>query len=242
MASKRALICSTARTGLAKSFRSGFNATHGAAMTGEVIRAAIERAGIAPGDVEDVHIGCGNPEAATGHNIARNAALWAGCPATTSGVTVSRFCSSGLNAIATAAYSIADGAPICVAGGVESISMVMPSVMKTTVLESKLKKEWPALWMPMIETADIVGQRYGISREAQDAYALESQRRTAAAQDAGKYDAEIVPVNATMEVTTPSIISSFRHHCQRYCENERAGATLRPEPARSRGVVWRVQD
>jgi len=200
--SRRAVIVSTARTGLTKSFRSGFNNTHGAVMQGHAIKHAIEKAGISPGDVEDVIIGCGFPEGATGMNIARNAALWAGCPVTTSGTTINRFCSSGLQAVASAAHSVmVDGVDVAIGGGVESISMVSPVASKTTVTEEKLMSEFPALWMPMIETADIVSARYGISREAQDVYSVESQRRTAAAQEAGLFKDEIVPMKATMLVT-----------------------------------------
>ena len=158
--SRRAVIVSTARTGLTKSFRSGFNNTHGAVMQGHAIKHAIEKAGISPGDVEDVIIGCGFPEGATGMNIARNAALWAGCPITTSGTTINRFCSSGLQAVASAAHSVmVDGVDVAIGGGVESISMVSPVASKTTVTEEKLMSEFPALWMPMIETADIVSAR-----------------------------------------------------------------------------------
>ena len=158
--SRRAVIVSTARTGLTKSFRSGFNNTHGAVMQGHAIKHAIEKAGISPGDVEDVIIGCGFPEGATGMNIARNAALWAGCPVTTSGTTINRFCSSGLQAVASAAHSVmVDGVDVAIGGGVESISMVSPVASKTTVTEEKLMSEFPALWMPMIETADIVSAR-----------------------------------------------------------------------------------
>ena len=197
----RALIVSTARTGLAKSFRGGFNATHGAALGGHVIQHAIERAGIAPEAVEDVIMGCGMPEGETGMNIARNAAMWAGCPVTTSGTTINRFCSSGLQAIASAAQQIVvGGTPCAIGGGLDSISLVQPKMVKGAVVEKKLMKTWPALWMPMIDTADLVAQRYGISRERQDAYSLRSQQLTAAAQAEGKYDDEIVPMQTVMAV------------------------------------------
>ena len=198
----RALIVSTARTGLAKSFRGGFNLTHGAALGGHAIKSAIERAGIEPGAVEDVILGCGMPEAETGMNIARNAAMWAGCPVTTSGTTVNRFCSSGLQAVAMAAQAIlVDGTPCAIGGGLDSISLVQPKALgKGVVVEKKLMKEWPALWMPMIDTADLVAKKYGVSRAAQDAYALRSQQRTAAAQAAGLFDAEIVPMETVMAV------------------------------------------
>jgi len=168
--STRAVIVSTARTGLAKSYRGGFNLTHGAAIAGHAIKHAVLRARVEPEEVEDVLLGCGFPEGATGFNIARNAAVWAGLPLTTAGTTVSRFCSSGLNAIAMAAHAVRlEGVPVAVAGGVESISLVQPVVAKTTVTEPRLMASHPALWMPMIETADILAARYGISRGDLDA-------------------------------------------------------------------------
>lgn len=195
------MIVSTARTGLAKSFRGGFNMTHGAALGGHVIKAAIQRANIDPSIVDDVAMGCAMPEGETGMNVARNAALWAGCPVSTSGVTVNRFCSSGLQAIAMAAHSIiVDNASCVIGGGVDSVSLVQPKLLKGTVVEKNLMKTYPALWMPMIETSDITAKRYGISRVRQDEYAVESQRRTAQAQKDGAFDREIVPMNVTMAV------------------------------------------
>jgi acetyl-CoA C-acetyltransferase len=198
---REAVIVSYARTGLAKSGRGGFNNTHGAAMAGHAIQHAVERAGIEKDIVEDVIIGCGGPEGATGQNVARNAALWAGLPITTSGVTINRFCSSGLNAIAMAAGYIRDGAPVTVGGGVESISLVQMSGKMNTykLTEEKLMNEYPALWMPMIDTADIVAERYNISREYQDEYSLRSQQRIAAAQAAGLFKDEIVPMKTKMK-------------------------------------------
>jgi acetyl-CoA C-acetyltransferase len=185
---KQAVIVSTARTGLAKSVRGGFNQTHGAVMGGHAVKHAIARAGVAPGAVEDVYMGCGFPEGATGNNIGRESALWAGCPVTTGGVTINRYCSSGLNAIAMAAQQImTDGTDIAVGAGVESISLVqMGGVNLKNFTEEHLLKTHPALWMTMIETAEIVAERYGISRERQDQYALQSQQRTAAAQASRK--------------------------------------------------------
>jgi acetyl-CoA C-acetyltransferase len=196
------VIVSYARTGLAKSARGGFNITHGAAMTGHALQHAISRAGVDPGEVEDVVIGCGQPEGATGHNVARNAAIWAGCPVTTSGTTINRFCSSGLQAISVAAHYVRDeGADVAAAGGVESISLVQLGGHMNTYFftEEKLMSARPDLWMPMIETADIVAQRYGVSREVQDQYALRSQQLTAAAQQAGKFKDEIVPMPVKMK-------------------------------------------
>ncbi len=199
---KEAVIVSTARTGLAKSGRGGFNMTHGAAMAGHAVKHSIERAGIEPDEVEDVIMGCGTPEGATGQNVGRLAAIWAGCPVTTSGVTVNRFCSSGLQTIAMASGRvIAEGADIVVGAGVESISMVsMQGINLKDITEEKLMESYPALWMPMIETADIVAKRYNISREYQDEYSLQSQQRTAAAQQAGLFDDEIVPMETKMKV------------------------------------------
>lgn len=199
---REAVIVSTARTGLAKSFRGGFNITHGAVMGGEVLRHAIARAKIEPGHVEDVVMGCGNPEGATGHNNARLSAIRAGCPVTTAGTTINRYCSSGLQSIALAAGRIVgEGVPVMAAGGVESISLVRGNTMNLHhFTEEQLMKTHPALWMTMIETAEIVAERYGISREAQDEYALQSQMRVAAAQENGKFDDEIIPVETVMEV------------------------------------------
>ncbi len=198
---KQAVIVSTARTGLAKSVRGGFNQTHGAVMGGHAVKHAIARAGIAPGEVEDVYMGCGFPEGATGNNIARESALWAECPVSTGGVTINRYCSSGLNAIAMAAQQImTDGTDVAVGAGVESISLVqMGGINLKNFTEEHLLKTQPALWMTMIETAEIVAERYGISRERQDQYALQSQQRTAAAQASGKYTDEIVPLATKMK-------------------------------------------
>jgi acetyl-CoA C-acetyltransferase len=197
---KDVVIVSTARTPIGKAFRGAFNKTHGATMAGHVIQHAVERAKIDPSEVEDVILGVGNPEGATGHNVARNAAIRAGLPVTTAGVTINRYCSSGLNAISMAAQRIiVDNVPVMVAGGVESISLVQNNINMKYYFEEWLMKHKPELWYPMIKTADIVAHRYKISREAQDEYALQSQMRTAAAQNAGKFDQEIVPLKTIME-------------------------------------------
>jgi acetyl-CoA C-acetyltransferase len=198
---RQAVIVSTARTGLAKSMRGGFNMTHGAVMGGHAIANAISRAGIAPGEVEDVYMGCAQPEGATGMNIARLSAVRAGCPVTTAGVTINRFCSSGLQAIAMAAQQIiVEGTPVAIGGGVESISLVQMGGMNTkNITEDGLMVTKPALWMSMIETAEIVAERYAVSREDQDRFALESQKRTAAAQEAGRFNDEIVPLPTKMK-------------------------------------------
>jgi len=198
---REAVIVSTARTGLAKSHRGGFNNTGGAAMAGHAIKHSIERAGIEPAEVSEVVLGCGTPQGTTGNNIGRVAALKAGCPVTTTGVTVSRHCSSGLNAIATAAGRIiVDGESIVVGAGVESITHSLTGKGFTLQVDKPLMEQHPGLWMPMIETADIVADRYKVSREYQDQYSLESQKRTAAAQDGGLYDHEIVPMDTRMIV------------------------------------------
>ena len=199
----RAVIVSYARTGLAKSGRGGFNNTHGAAMTGHAIKHAVERAKIAPEEIEDVVIGCGGPEGATGHNVARQSLIWAGLPVTTSGTTVNRFCSSGLQAIAQASHYITnEGAKAAIGGGVESISLVQMSghMNRHHFTEEQLMKTKPELWMTMIETADIVAKRYNVSREYQDEYSLRSQQRIAAAQANGTFKDEIVPMPTKMKV------------------------------------------
>ena len=198
---KEAVIVSTARTGLAKSMRGGFNITHGAVMGGHAIKHAIAKAGIDPSEVEDVYMGCAQPEGATGMNIGRLSAIWAGCPVTTGGVTINRFCSSGLQAIAMAAQQVmTQSTPVAIGAGVESISLVQMGGMNTkNITEEHLMATKPALWMSMIETAEIVAERYKVSRERQDHYALESQRRTAAAQQAGRFADEIVPLPTKMK-------------------------------------------
>ncbi len=197
-----AVIVSTARTPIGKAFRGAFNVTHGAVMAGHVIGHAVARAGIDPAEVEDVVLGCGYPEGATGKNIARLAALRAGLPVSTAATTINRFCSSGLQAIAMAAQRVmVDRVPVMVAGGVESVSLVQPHLNQTHADEDWLMANKPELWMGMIETADIVAGRYGISREAQDDYALQSEQRTAAAQEAGRFDEEIVPLETIKRVT-----------------------------------------
>jgi acetyl-CoA C-acetyltransferase len=195
-----AVIVSTARTPMSKSVRGLFNNTHGITLAGHALQHAIERAGVAPEDVEDVVLGCAYPEGATGFNIGRNAAMAAGCPPSTAGMTVNRYCSSGLQAIAIAAGRIVnERVPVMAAGGVESISLVQfgGAANKSNATEQDLFKRMPALWMTMIETAEIVADRYQVSRESQDEFALLSQQRTAAAQEAGRYDAEIVPLETT---------------------------------------------
>jgi acetyl-CoA C-acetyltransferase len=191
-----AVIVSTARTPIGKAYRGAFNNTHGATLGGHVIKHAVERAKVDPAEVEDVIMGCATPEGATGGNIARQCAIRAGLPVTTSGTTVNRFCSSGLQTIAMAAQRvIVDGVPVMVGGGLESISLVQNEHAN----RYRAKDEWivehkPAIYDSMLQTAQTVADRYKISREYQDEYALQSQMRTAAGQQAGKFDDEIVPL------------------------------------------------
>ncbi len=196
-----AVIVSTARTALAKSWRGSFNMTHGATLGGHVVKAAVERAGIDPAEVEDVIMGCATPEGATGSNIARQIALRAGLPVTAAGVTVNRFCSSGLQTIAMAAQRvIVDKVPVMVAGGVESISCVQNEANRHMIMEAWLQQNKPEVYWPMLQTAETVAKRYNIARELQDQYGARSQQRAAAAQAAGKFNDEIVPITVTMGV------------------------------------------
>jgi acetyl-CoA C-acetyltransferase len=194
-----AVIVSTARTGLAKSWRGAFNMAHGATLGGHVVRHAMERARIEPASVEDVIMGCALPEGATGGNIARQIALRAGCPVSTAGVTVNRFCSSGLQAIAFAAQRIIAGeGEVYVAGGVESISCVQNEANRHMAREAWLLEHKPQIYWSMLETAETVARRYGIPREKQDEYGVRSQQRAAAASAAGKFADEIVPMTVRM--------------------------------------------
>ena len=190
-----AAIVSAARTPIGKAFRGAFNQTHGATMAGHVISHAIERAGVDPSEVEDVVVGTGLPEGATGHNIGRVAALRAGLPRSVAGTTINRYCASGLQAISTASHRvIVDGAKVMVAAGVESISLVQNEMNMNGFTEEWALRHEPSLYMPMLQTADFVAKKYKVSRETQDEYSLQSQQRVAAAQTAGRFDAEIVPL------------------------------------------------
>ncbi len=196
-----AVVVSTARTPLCKSWKGAFNMTHGATMGGHALQHAMARARLEPGDVEDVIMGCANPEGATGRNIARQIAIRAGCPVTTSGMTVNRFCSSGLQTIAIASQRVMTGeGDIFAAGGVESISCVQNEMNKHMLNEDWISKCKPELYWPMLQTAEYVAKTYGISREQQDRYGVRSQQRAAAARAAGKFDAEIVAMTTTMKV------------------------------------------
>jgi acetyl-CoA C-acetyltransferase len=196
-----AVIVSTARTALTKSWRGAFNMTHGAKLGSHAVKHVMERTGIAPAEVEDVIMGCGLPEGATGSNIARQIAIRAGCPVRTPGMTVNRFCSSGLQAIAIAAQRvIADEGDIYVAGGVESISCVQNDLNKHMLTDDWLVRHKPEIYWPMLQTAEYVAKKYGISREDQDRYGVRSQQLAAAAEAAGKFKEELFPVMARMKV------------------------------------------
>lgn len=197
--SREAVIVSTARTPLAKSWRGAFNMTHGATLAGHVVRSAIERAKVEPELVEDVLMGCSFPEGADGQNIARQAAIRAGLPVSVPGMTVNRFCSSGLQTIAIAAQRIIAGeGSVYVAGGVESISCVQNEINMHMIEEAWIREHKPALYMPMLKTAEVVAQRYAIARERMDEYGARSQQRAGAAQAAGHFDAELAPLETTM--------------------------------------------
>jgi acetyl-CoA C-acetyltransferase len=197
-----AVIVSTARTGLAKSFRGALNMTHGNVLGAHVIRAAMERAKVEPGEIEDVVLGCAFPEGATGQNIGRMAALKAGLPVSVSGMTVNRYCSSGLQAIALAAQRVQVGeGDVFVAGGLESISLVQNNLNTFMSKDEDLAKAMPTAYWNMIQTAEYVGKTYGVGREAQDRYGARSQQRAAAAVAAGKFNDEIVPIKVRAQKT-----------------------------------------
>ena len=196
-----AVIVSTARTPLAKSWKGAFNMTHGATLGGMAIKAAVERAGVDPAAIDDVLMGCANPEGATGMNIARQAALRAGLPISVSGATVNRFCSSGLQTIAMAAQRIIAGeSDLLVAGGLESISCVQQEMNRHMIADSWLKEHKPAIYMSMLETAENVAKRYGIPKERMDEYGAASQQKACAAQEAGKFNDEMISCTVTAGV------------------------------------------
>jgi acetyl-CoA C-acetyltransferase len=200
---REAVIVSTARTPIGKAARGAFNNTQGQELIGHAIAQAVKRAGIDPGLVEDVIVGCAMQQGSTGSNVARQGLLRAGLPVTVPGMSIDRQCSSGLMAIATAAKQIVhDGMQVAIGGGVESISLVQNDKMnRYRAADPWLVKNLPQIYMTMIETAEIVAERYGVSREAQDEYSLQSQQRTAQAQAEGRYDAEIAPLTSVMIVT-----------------------------------------
>ena len=190
-----AVIVSTARTPLAKSWKGAFNMTHGATLGGHAVKHALQRAGLDAAQVEDVIMGCANPEGATGANIARQIAIMAGCPVTVSGMTVNRFCSSGLQTIALAAQRVIAGeGDVYVAGGVESISCVQQEMNMHMMVDPDLNKLKPEIYWSMLQTAEQVAKRYNIGRDAMDEYGAASQQKACAAQREGRYDAEIAPI------------------------------------------------
>ena len=231
-----AVIVSTARTPIGKAFRGALNDTHGAVLGGHAIRAAVTRAGVDPAEIDDVLIGCATPEGATGSNIARQAACVAGLPVTVPGFTLDRKCSSGLQTIALAAQRVMAGeGDIYVAGGLESVSLTQPNLNLVRAREDWIVEHKPELYWSMIETADNVSHRYGVSRAAQDAYALVSQQRTAAAQAEGRLDAEIVPITAKKlvsdkagQVVGEEVVTLARDEGNRPDTNAEGLAKLRP--------------
>ncbi|MFN3465258.1 MAG: thiolase family protein [Terricaulis sp.] len=199
---KDVAIVSYCRTGIAKATRGALNQTHGIAMAAHVMKQAVARAKIEAGEIEDVVLGCGLPEGATGHNVARNAALYAGFGVGVPGITVNRYCGSGLSAASYVANAIARGEITCgIAGGVESISLVQFNLNFNGFFYEPLQQMMPAVWWTMNQTADFVAEKYGISRQALDEYVVMSQKRVAEANAAGKYAEEIVPITTKMKVT-----------------------------------------
>lgn len=197
----KAVIVSTARTPLAKSWKGAFNMTHGATLGGHAVQHAIARAGIDPAEVEDVLMGCANPEGATGANIARQIALRAGLPVTVSGATVNRFCSSGLQTIAMASQRIMAGeGEVYVAGGVESISCVQQEMNQHMLQDPWLVEHKPEIYWSMLQTAEQVAKRYGVAKERMDQYGAQSQQKACAAHEAGKFTDEIAPITVTAGV------------------------------------------
>ena len=239
-----AVIVSTARTPIGKAYRGAYNATTPAMLGGIAIANAVERAGVAPDEVEDVIMGCAMPEGATGQNFARHAALRAGLPVTAGAATINRFCSSGLQSIAMAANRVVmDKVPVAVAGGIESISALPPEHQADMRVEDPVVRETkPEIYMVMLDTAETVANRYNVSREAQDEYALASQMRTAAAQQAGRYDDEIVAVETVMKVkdretgeVSDTPVTIDRDECNRPSTNAEGLATL--QAVREGGTV-----
>ena len=223
----QALIVSTARTPLARSWKGAFNMTHGATLGGFAIRAAVERAGIDPGAIDDVLMGCANPEGATGWNIARQAALRAGLPVTVAGATVNRFCSSGLQTIAMAAQRIVCGeGEVHVAGGVESISCVQQEMNQHMFKDAWLLEHKPEIYWPMLQTAETVARRYQVDKERMDQYGAASQQKACAAQEQGWFKDEIVPVTVTAGVADAVLGLRSKEVTLSADEGLRAGTTV----------------
>lgn len=224
-----AVIVSTARTPIGKAFRGAFNDTQAQSLIGHAVKHAVERAGVDPAEIQDCVIGCAIQQGSTGTNIGRQAVIRAGLPVTIAGMSLDRQCASGLMAIASAAKQIVhDGMEMAIGGGVESVSLVQnQNIRKDRVRDPWIQENMPSLYMSMLETAEIVADRYGISREDQDAYALRSQQRTAAAQEAGKFDDEIVPLKTVMQVVNKETkeVSSVEVELKKD-EGNRPGTTL----------------
>ena len=222
-----AVIVSTARTPLAKSWKGAFNMTHGATLGGHAVKHAIQRAGIEAAEVDDVIMGCANPEGATGANIARQIALMADCPITTSGMTVNRFCSSGLQTIALAAQRIIAGeGDVFVAGGVESISCVQQEMNQHMLADPMLMKKKPEIYWNMLQTAEQVAKRYAISRDAMDHYGARSQQRATAALEAGLFTAEIAPITVKAGIADATLGLMTKEVTVSQDEGIRAGTTF----------------
>ena len=237
---REAVIVSAARTPIGKAYKGAFNNTYGATLAAHPIREIVARAGIDPGEIDDVAMGCALQQGTTGNNIARQAALRAGLPVQVSGQTIDRQCSSGLMAIATSAkYITQDGAPIAIGGGVESISLVQNQHMNLHMaFDPWLVENMPTLQVSMIETAEVVGERYNISRDAEDEYALQSQQRTAQAQAEGRFDQEIVPFTTVMKVTDKATgETSEKEITLTKDEGNRPSTTI--EDLRKLSPVWR---
>ena len=237
-----AVIVSTARTPLAKSWRGSFNMTHGATLAGHAIEHAVKRAGIDPAEVEDVIMGCALQQGATGLNIARYAALRAGLPVTAGGTTIDRQCASGLQAIAVAAQRIiVDKVPVMVAGGVESISCVQANVNMTYIQDEWMAEHRPDFFMSMLDTAEVVARRYSIGKDVQDAYGVRSQQRAAASRAAGLFKDEIAPITVTMGVADPKTGFGMKQVTVSEDEGIRADTTLegvaRIRSAKPGGVI-----
>ena len=237
-----AVIVSTARTPLAKSWKGAFNMTHGATLGGHAVKAAVERAGIEAAEVDDVIMGCANPEGATGANIARQIALRAGLPITTSGLTINRFCSSGLQTIALAAQRIIAGeGDIYAAGGVESISCVQNEMNKNMLADPWLVQNKPEIYWSMLQTAEQVAKRYNIARERMDQYGAASQQKACAAQEAGKFKDEIAPITVTAGVADAQLGLRTKEVTVSADEGLRAGTTYESikdiRPAMPGGVI-----
>ncbi|MEI6600832.1 MAG: acetyl-CoA C-acyltransferase [Betaproteobacteria bacterium] len=237
-----AVIVSTARTPLGKSWRGSFNMTHGATLAGHAIEHAVKRAGIDPAEVEDVIMGCALQQGATGLNIARYAALRAGLPVTAGGTTIDRQCASGLQAIAVAAQRIiVDKVPVMVAGGVESISCVQANVNMTYIQDEWMAEHRPDFFMSMLDTAEVVARRYSIGKDVQDAYGVRSQQRAAASRAAGLFKDEIAPITVTMGVADPKTGFGMKQVTVSEDEGIRADTTLegvaRIRSAKPGGVI-----